>query len=143
MSGQPQSLTQLFVSACKKLRVLNALRSFEIGMPLSSGKLSLTAHARYAAAAIDFLTPSLISGQYDELTPGVVIDRLLSRRQHRLGLLLCDYLGLPSAEGRDKVLVHWACVKVRRGAGGCYVGGRPTAGSPPPPAGARLLVPHG
>jgi vacuolar protein sorting-associated protein 16 len=84
---QPDMDPLPFVSACKKLRVLNALRNFEIGIPLTSL-------------------------QYDELTPGVVIDRLLSRRQHRLALLLCDYLGLPSDSGRDKVLVNWACVKV-------------------------------
>ena len=35
--GGAQSLTHAFVGACKKLRILNALRNFEIGMPLTAG----------------------------------------------------------------------------------------------------------
>jgi vacuolar protein sorting-associated protein 16 len=70
------------VAACKTLRVMNALRAFDVGLPLTAE-------------------------QYEGLTPPVVVDRLLSRHQHRLALFLCDYLGLRGHRGRDKVRVPW------------------------------------
>jgi hypothetical protein len=81
-----------FVAACKQLRCLNALRRFDVGMPLTSA-------------------------QHDALSAPVVVDRLLSRHAHRLALQQCDYLGLRGDRGRDKVLVHWACAKVRASGG--------------------------
>ena len=81
-----------FVTSAKTLRVLNNLRGFETGLPLTSD-------------------------QFEALTPPVVVDRLLARHQHRLALYLCDYLGLRGDRGRDKVLVHWACAKVRASGG--------------------------
>merc|ERR1719238_512038 len=76
-----------FVDACKKLRVLNQLRELSVGLPLTVS-------------------------QYDRLTPEVVIDRLVNRYQHRMALLLCDYLNIE----KDRVLVHWACAKIRHAA---------------------------
>lgn len=73
-----------FVDACKRLRVLNSLREFDAGMPLTAA-------------------------QFDALTPPVVVDRLCARHKYRLALNVCDYLAMP----KDKVLVHWACAKVR------------------------------
>ena len=54
----------------------------------------------------------LTVSQYDRLTPEVVIDRLVNRYQHRMALLLCDYLNIE----KDRVLVHWACAKIRHAA---------------------------
>ena len=47
--------------------------------------------------------PPLPPDELEYLTAPVVIDRLLSRLQHRLALHLCDYLGLRGDRGRDKV----------------------------------------
>ena len=51
----------------------------------------------------------LTCAQFDRMTPEVVIDRLVNRHQHKMALLLCDYLKID----KDRVLVHWACAKVR------------------------------
>jgi hypothetical protein len=48
--------TKDFVETCKKLRVLNQVRALFVGMPLTTG-------------------------QYDRLTPEVLVDRLAQRRQ--------------------------------------------------------------
>eukprot|EP01132_Coremiostelium_polycephalum_P002241 gene2241-2763_t len=74
----------LFVNTCRSLRVLNAVRHFEIGIPLTM------AQYRYLGA--------------DEL-----IERLINRRKHLLAWRMCDYLKIKS----DIVLNHWASTKVR------------------------------
>ncbi|KAJ9085131.1 Vacuolar protein sorting-associated protein 16, variant 2 [Entomophthora muscae] len=73
-----------FVRQCQHLRVLNALHHFEVGIPLT-------------LAQMEFL--------------GIdkVIERLLEIHQHFLSLKLCEYLHLPS----DRVVIHWACSKIR------------------------------
>ena len=73
-----------FVDASKKIRVLNCLRNFDVGLPLTNT-------------------------QYEKLTSYVLIDRLLLRNQHFLALKICEYLML----SKSKVLIHWACCKVR------------------------------
>ncbi|EGC36173.1 hypothetical protein DICPUDRAFT_32286 [Dictyostelium purpureum] len=73
-----------FVTMCRNLRVLNAVRHHEIGIPLSIQQF------RYIGI--------------DEL-----IDRLINRRKHLLAWRICDYLKIKS----DVVLNHWACTKVR------------------------------
>lgn len=85
-SFEPSFPRDVFTDSCRKLRILNHIRSSVVGVPL---------------------TP----GQYDLLTPPVLVDRLMLRHEHRLALLVCDYLGLHRE--KDKVLVHWACAKVR------------------------------
>lgn len=75
-----------FVRMCETLRVLNAVRFFEIGMPLSFS-------------------------QYERLTPEGLIRRLLSRHEYLLALKIAGYLKIPS----DRIYVHWACAKVRVG----------------------------
>ena len=67
------------------LKVLNAVRFYEIGIPLS-----------YA--------------QYTQLSPSHLISRLLSRNLHLLALRISSYLSLPP----DAVLKHWACAKIVR-----------------------------
>ena len=73
-----------FVDMCEKLRVINAVRDYRIGLPLSFD-------------------------QYQYLTPEKLIQRLISRREYLLAIRLSDYLRLPT----NKIYVHWASQKVR------------------------------
>ncbi|KAH6849896.1 Vps16, N-terminal region-domain-containing protein [Chaetomium sp. MPI-CAGE-AT-0009] len=75
-----------FVDMCETLRVLNAVRFFEIGLPLSYE-------------------------QYQRLSPSGLISRLLNRHEYLLALRIAGYLRLPT----DKIYVHWASTKVRVG----------------------------
>ena len=73
-----------FVDMCEKLRVLNAVRDYRIGFPLSLQ-------------------------QYQHLTSEKLIQRLINRREYLLAIRVSDYLRLPV----NKIYVHWACQKVR------------------------------
>ncbi|KAF2835369.1 vacuolar protein sorting-associated protein 16 [Patellaria atrata CBS 101060] len=73
-----------FVDMTETLRVLNAVRFNEIGLPLSYE-------------------------QYIRLTPERLIERLINRHEYLLALRVSDYLRLPT----DRVYVHWASQKVR------------------------------
>ena len=72
-----------FVNTCKILRVMNAVRDSNIGIPIT----------------LD---------QYKRLTPKVLIDRLVNRMQHLVAYRICTYLKIKP----NNVLVHWACSKV-------------------------------
>lgn len=76
-----------FVDMCETLRVLNAVRYYEVGLPLSYE-------------------------QYQRLTPEGLVERLVNRHEHLLALRAAGYLRLPT----DRIYVHWACAKVRSGA---------------------------
>ncbi|KUI54396.1 hypothetical protein VP1G_01813 [Cytospora mali] len=76
-----------FVDMCETLRVLNAVRFYEIGIPVSYD-------------------------QFQRLTPEGLINRLLNRHEYLLALRIAGYLRLPT----DKIYVHWASAKVRAGA---------------------------
>lgn len=73
-----------FVDACEALRVLNAVRFYEVGLPLSYD-------------------------QYRRMTPEKLIERLTNRNEYLLALRMADYLHLPSSN----VHGHWAQQKVR------------------------------
>ncbi|KAI1433969.1 vacuolar protein sorting-associated protein [Xylaria sp. CBS 124048] len=75
-----------FVDMCETLRVLNAVRYYEIGLPLSYE-------------------------QYQRLTPEGLIQRLINRHEYLLALKVAGYLRLPT----DRIYVHWASAKVRTG----------------------------
>ncbi|KAK4456206.1 putative vacuolar protein sorting-associated protein 16 [Podospora aff. communis PSN243] len=75
-----------FVDMCETLRVLNAVRFFEIGLPVSYE-------------------------QYQRLQPQGLISRLLNRHEYLLALRIAGYLRLPT----DKIYVHWASAKVKVG----------------------------
>ncbi|KAG9253776.1 vacuolar sorting protein [Emericellopsis atlantica] len=75
-----------FVDMCETLRVLNAVRYYELGIALSFE-------------------------QYQRLTPEKLIRRLLSRHEYLLALKIAGYLKLPT----DRIYVHWASTKVRVG----------------------------
>ncbi|QCE00524.1 Vps16 [Vigna unguiculata] len=68
---------------CKISRVLNVVRSPEIGIPLSIQ-------------------------QYKLLTPSVLIGRLITAHQHLLALKISEYLGM----NQEVVIKHWACSKI-------------------------------
>ncbi|KAK4792732.1 hypothetical protein SAY86_023167 [Trapa natans] len=68
---------------CKTLRVLNAVRSPEVGIPLSIK-------------------------QYKLLTSSVLVARLINAHQHFLALRVSEYLGL----NQEVVIMHWACSKI-------------------------------
>ncbi|KIW03814.1 uncharacterized protein PV09_05114 [Verruconis gallopava] len=73
-----------FVEMCETLRVLNAVRFYETGLPLSYE-------------------------QYIRLTPERLIQRLINRNEYLLALRISEYLRLPT----DRIYVHWAINKVR------------------------------
>lgn len=73
-----------FVEMCGKLRVLNAVRNYQIGLPMTYRQL-------------------------ERLTPEKLIRRLVSRREYLLAIRLSDFLHLPT----NKIFVHWASQKVR------------------------------
>ncbi|KAH9941720.1 vacuolar protein sorting-associated protein 16 [Epithele typhae] len=74
-----------FVNVGQALKVLNAARFYEIGIPLTYG-------------------------EYTQLSPSHLISRLLSRNLHLLALRISSYLSLPP----NAVLKHWACAKIAR-----------------------------
>ena len=76
--------SESFVECARILRVLNAMRTQEIAMPLTRI-------------------------EYNRLSPEVVISRLVGMRHHFFALKICEYLKISS----DRVLVHWACEKVK------------------------------
>lgn len=72
-----------FQEMCRTLRVLNAVRHYEIGIPLSIQ-------------------------QYKLLTAPVLIGRLINSHQHLVALRISEYLGL----NQELVIMHWACAKI-------------------------------
>lgn len=73
-----------FVDMTETIRVLNAVRFYEVGLPLSYE-------------------------QYIRLTPERLVQRLVNRQDYLLALKISEYLHLPV----DKIYVHWARQKVR------------------------------
>ena len=73
-----------FVDMCEKLRVMNAVRDYRIGLPLTLQ-------------------------QYQRLTPEKLIQRLTNRREYQLAIQLSEFLRIPT----NRIYVHWACQKVR------------------------------
>ncbi|KAF1921331.1 Vps16, N-terminal region-domain-containing protein [Ampelomyces quisqualis] len=73
-----------FVDACDTLRVLNAVRFYEIGLPISYD-------------------------QYRRMTPEKLIERLTNRNEYLLALRVAEYLHLPAS----RIHSHWAQQKVR------------------------------
>uniref|UniRef100_A0A3Q1GUH0 VPS16 core subunit of CORVET and HOPS complexes n=1 Tax=Acanthochromis polyacanthus TaxID=80966 RepID=A0A3Q1GUH0_9TELE len=78
-----------FVSTCRELRVLNAVRESSVGLPLT--------HA-----------------QFKQMTLQVLIDRLVYRQFYPLAIEICRYLKIPDYQGVSRVLKHWASCKVQQ-----------------------------
>ncbi|KAF7586034.1 hypothetical protein BBP40_009651 [Aspergillus hancockii] len=73
-----------FVEMTEKLRVLKAVRDYQIGLPISYD-------------------------QYMRLTPEKLIERLVNRHEYLLAIRVSEYLQIPA----DKIYVHWASQKVK------------------------------
>lgn len=73
-----------FVDMCEMIRILNAIRDYKIGLPISYD-------------------------QYQRLTSEKLIQRLINRHEYLLAVRLSEYLRLPA----NKIHVHWASQKVR------------------------------
>ncbi|KAE8213269.1 hypothetical protein CF327_g3186 [Tilletia walkeri] len=84
-----------FVSTAKTLRVLNAARAYEIGLPISSEE--------YSSPAPLPTLPHLTG-------PSVLIARLTARNQHLLSSRIAQLLGLRP----DAILKHWARAKISK-----------------------------
>uniref|UniRef100_A0A8B9HT77 Vacuolar protein sorting-associated protein 16 homolog n=1 Tax=Astyanax mexicanus TaxID=7994 RepID=A0A8B9HT77_ASTMX len=80
---------ELFVIMCRDLRVLNAVRDYTVGIPLT--------HT-----------------QFKQMTVQVLIDRLVYRKLYPLAIEICRYLKTPEYQGVSRVLKHWACCKVQQ-----------------------------
>jgi len=76
-----------FHQQCVTLKLLNCVRHYRLGLPLTLAQLG-------------------------RLGTPVLLDRLLQRRLFPLALEVATFLRLPPAEGRSRVLAHWACYKV-------------------------------
>ncbi|KAF8966570.1 vacuolar assembling/sorting protein VPS16 [Flammula alnicola] len=74
-----------FVQMGQTLKVLNAVRYYEVGIPLTYS-------------------------QYNYASPSRLITRLTSRNMHLLALRISGFLGIKP----DAVLKHWACAKILR-----------------------------
>ncbi|GES63850.1 vacuolar protein sorting vps16 [Aspergillus terreus] len=73
-----------FVEMTEKLRVLKAVRDYQIGLPISYE-------------------------QYMRLTPEKLIERLVNRNEYLLAIRISEYLQIPA----DRIYVHWASQKVK------------------------------
>ncbi|XP_061439573.1 vacuolar protein sorting-associated protein 16 homolog isoform X2 [Rhineura floridana] len=82
-------LPEKFVGTCRALRVLNAIRDYQIGIPLTFD-------------------------QYKQLTTEVLLDRLVLRRLYPIAIKICEYLRLSEFQGISRILAHWACYKVQQ-----------------------------
>ncbi|KAK1337318.1 hypothetical protein QTO34_001944 [Cnephaeus nilssonii] len=84
-----------FVRMCQDLRVLNAIRDYHIGIPLTYS-------------------------QYKQLTIQVLLDRYSKPKDAcvaealPLAIQICEYLRLPEVQGVSRILAHWACYKVQQ-----------------------------
>lgn len=75
----------LFVQTARKLRVMNNVRHPDVGIPVTIQ-------------------------QFNKLTSEVLVSRLTVQNHHLLALRICDLLKLKN----ERVLVHWACEKVKQ-----------------------------
>ena len=73
-----------FVDMCEKLRVLNAVRDYRVGLSMSYE-------------------------QYIRLGPERLISRLINRHEYLVAIKISEYLHLPA----NKIYVHWAIQKVK------------------------------
>jgi len=83
--------TEAFYKQCMTLKLLNNVRHYKVGMPLTQVQL-------------------------EALTIPKLIDRLIARRLFPLALEIANFLKLEPAEGASRVMAHWAIYKVESSA---------------------------
>jgi DNA-binding ferritin-like protein (Dps family) len=105
-----------FVDMCETLRVLNAVRFFEVGIPITYE-------------------------QFIRLTPEKLIQRLVNRQQHLLALRISEHLRLPT----NRIYIHWACMKVysHHSPTKCIIASTDKSPGPPLFRRRRQHLPHG
>ena len=85
------------------LKVLNAVREFEIGIPIT-----------YEQYVFSILQPgNEVKSRYIAISPSSLVQHLLTRNLHLLALRISQFLALRP----DPVLVHWATAKISRSRG--------------------------
>ena len=89
-----------YIGMGKALRVLNAVRYYEIGIPIS--------YSQYVYLSCQSLGCLRRDHRYHYLSPTHLISRLTSRNLHLLALRVSSYLNQPA----DNVLKHWAMAKI-------------------------------
>ena len=87
----------------KTLKVLNAVRQFDVGIPITFFQCAYIPHE----LPFFFL---LIMTRYNYLSPTHLISRLTSRNLHLLALNISSFLSLSP----DHVLKHWASAKITK-----------------------------
>jgi vacuolar protein sorting-associated protein 16 len=95
-----------FVDACRAIRVLNALRHYDVGIPMTISQLRQQGQGGGGYAGGQNVTSAAtLAAGYD-----LMVDMLMVRHEHLLALRIAHYLpGLRT----EPILVHWACAKVR------------------------------
>lgn len=81
-----------FVETSRKLRVLNNVRSYEVGVPMSYDEFEGEANDEVGAGAV------------------ALVDRLTTRNHHLLALRIAEHLKLRP----DSILKHWARAKIAK-----------------------------
>lgn len=76
-----------YVTMCRILRVLNAVRNRKIGIPITNVQLQ-------------------------KMTVLGLLERLVRRRHYYMAIQICKHLKLPPAEGSSRILAEWAFYKV-------------------------------
>lgn len=83
----PNNVVNNFVETCHHLRVVNYVRNFRIGIPITLR-------------------------QYYRKSPKELLDRLTNRKLYEHAFRICQYLKLSESEGVGKVFREWALMKV-------------------------------
>ena len=91
-----------FVNMGQALKVLNAVRFYEIGIPIT--------YIQYVPCGMKQLIFLTMLVRYTQLSPSQLVARLTSRNLHLLALRISSFLSLPPSA----VLKHWACAKIMR-----------------------------
>ncbi|KAL0595335.1 Vacuolar protein sorting-associated protein 16-like protein [Plecturocebus cupreus] len=105
-----------FVRMCQDLRVLNAVRDYHIGIPLTYSQYPCTLRKGAYSQGWQGKGLEMQSAgkyRYKQLTIQVLLDRLVLRRLYPLAIQICEYLRLPEVQGVSRILAHWACYKAR------------------------------
>ncbi|NWV37508.1 VPS16 protein, partial [Grantiella picta] len=104
-----------FVHMCQDLRVLNAIRDYQIGIPLT---FTHSKHLGTSPAQPNSSTPHTcpVCPPDPPVCPPVPScpPRLVLRRLYPLAIRICEFLRLPEIQGVSRILAHWACYKVQQ-----------------------------
>nr|CAG4649104.1 EOG090X01BU [Scapholeberis mucronata]SVE93461.1 EOG090X01BU [Scapholeberis mucronata] len=83
---------EFFVNMCQTLRILNVVRHYKTGLPLTFQ-------------------------QYESLGKTGLLNRLILRRQYSIAIQICQYLNMSESDGIPRILTEWACYKIKNGLG--------------------------